>query len=297
MMNKIICIVGPTASNKTKLAIEIAKKFNGEVISADAFQVYKQLNAGVNKPSSKQLSETQFHLLNFLNLDEEWDIKKFQSMAKEIIIKMWSDNKLPIIAGGSHLYIDALIKNYSLDKASKRTNQYDNLSANELYDLLSSLDYDEALKIGNNNQKRLSRALEIITQTKQKKSLIDNDNNYIYDTLIIRCDDDRQKLYERINHRVECMITNNNWIDEVKNIIKEYPNYEKLNSFKAIGYKEISEVILNNQKVNASLIKQKTRNFAKRQITWSKNRYPNQIIFNQNNFDEIIKKIEDFLLN
>lgn len=294
-LSKIIVIVGPTTSHKTKLAIWIANKFNGEIINADAYQVYRDMSIGTNAPTTEELSSAKFHLNQTISLKDEWDIKKFQTLCFKTIDQLLNKNKLPIIVGGSNLYVESVIKNYDLS-ANKRSCEYDQYDNQKLYDLLSKLNPKLADKIGINNRRRLTRALEVINQKNDKKAL-EKTNKPIYDYLMIECNyPTRQELYDSINHKVDEMVKSG-WEDEVKTIIDKYPGIDlsKFIGFKAIGYGDIYYAINNNIKVDYEKIKQKIRHYAKRQITWINNKYPQHLLFNQTNQKQIFNEIKKWI--
>lgn len=294
-LSKIIVIVGPTTSHKTKLAIWIANKFNGEIINADAYQVYRDMSIGTNAPTTEELSSAKFHLNQTISLKDEWDIKKFQTLCFKTIDQLLNKNKLPIIVGGSNLYVESVIKNYDLS-ANKRSCEYDQYDNQKIYDLLSKLNPKLADKIGINNRRRLTRALEVINQKNDKKAL-EKTNNPIYDYLMIECNyPTRQELYDSINHKVDEMVKSG-WEDEVKTIIDKYPGIDlsKFIGFKAIGYGDIYYAINNNIKVDYEKIKQKIRHYAKRQITWINNKYPQHLLFNQTNQKQIFNEIKKWI--
>lgn len=294
-LSKIIVIVGPTTSHKTKLAIWIANKFNGEIINADAYQVYRDMSIGTNAPTTEELSSAKFHLNQTISLKDEWDIKKFQTLCFKTIDQLLNKNKLPIIVGGSNLYVESVIKNYDLS-ANKRSCEYDQYDNQKLYDLLSKLNPKLADKIGINNRRRLTRALEVINQKNDKKAL-EKTNKPIYDYLMIECNyPTRQELYDSINHKVDEMVKSG-WEDEVKTIIDKYPGTDlsKFIGFKAIGYGDIYYAINNNIKVDYEKIKQKIRHYAKRQITWINNKYPQHLLFNQTNQEQIFNEIKKWI--
>ncbi len=294
-LSKIIVIVGPTTSHKTKLAILIANKFNGEIINADAYQVYRDMSIGTNAPTTEELSSAKFHLNQTISLKDEWDIKKFQTLCFKTIDQLLNKNKLPIIVGGSNLYVESVIKNYDLS-ANKRSCEYDQYDNQKLYDLLSKLNPKLADKIGINNRRRLTRALEVINHKNDKKAL-EKTNKPIYDYLMIECNyPTRQELYDSINHKVDEMVKSG-WEDEVKTIIDKYPGTDlsKFIGFKAIGYGDIYYAINNNIKVDYEKIKQKIRHYAKRQITWINNKYPQHLLFNQTNQKQIFNEIKKWI--
>jgi tRNA dimethylallyltransferase len=201
-INQVLVVVGPTATNKTLVAINLAKEFDGEIINADAFQVYKELNVGVNKPSTKELASAKFHLIGTISINQKWDIKHFQDEANSIIQDIYTRGKLPIIVGGSHLYVDALINNYDLSNISERDSKYADLSNQDLFNKLSKLDKSLADKIGESNHNRLVRALQI---TESGKTL-NKTNTSLYEPLYVLCTKPRDLLYDDINKRVDSMI-------------------------------------------------------------------------------------------
>jgi tRNA dimethylallyltransferase len=200
---KIIVVVGPTATNKTNVAIALAKELNGEIVNADAFQVYRELNIGVNKPSTGELKQAPFHLIGNVSIKDKWDIKRFQKEANTIISGIYERKHIPIVVGGSHLYVDALILSYDLDSAPERDNSFDNLSIDELIAELKKYDTELVDKIGKNH-KRLVRALQIANFTSVKR----NHKKPIYNPLYVLCIKPREQLYEDINKRVDQMIKN-----------------------------------------------------------------------------------------
>jgi len=287
--NKIIVILGPTGCGKTKLAVKIAKAINGEIINADAFQVYKEISIGTAKAEPSETDGIKFYLNGIKSIYEPWDIAIFQKEANKIIKQIVSNNKVPIVCGGSNLYIDALIYNYDLT-ATERTEQFDDLSNEELCNRIAKKNPNVLEKIDKNNHRRLVRALQIISEDGafQKK------NESMYDYLIISAIDEREKIYERINRNVDKMIENG-WRDEVYNLYKKDKDIGNTNAFKAIGYQNILNAIILNKNIDTELIKQKTRQYAKKQLTWIKNHYDNPIIFDQKNTEKIINECKIFL--
>ncbi len=259
-MKKIIVIVGPTGSGKSDFAIEVSKIFDCEIINADCFQVYKYLNIGVNKTTD--FKGIKHHLIDILDPNEEWDIKKFKEQAEHIID---NSNKNIIVTGGSNLYIDCLIKNYNLSN-TKRQAELGNFSNQELYNQIKSKDSSLAQKIGINNRKRLERACELTLN----ENLMNQCLPKKYKSYIIFINPKRDLLYQKINDRVDKMILNN-WLDEIKWIIEHYR--KDCNALQAIGYKTIinNDCILSEQVIDK--VKQETRRYAKRQISWCKNKF------------------------
>ncbi len=299
MTNKLITIIGPTAAKKTTLAHKIAKKINGAIINADAFQVYKQLNIGVNKPPIEQMKEIDYYFINNINYWEEWNINVFQKEFDNVYHKIISENKIPILCGGSHLYIDCILKGYDLTKniSTSILNEIECWSNKQLYDYVFKYDKISAQKITINNRRRLIRCVAILkVNNNLAKSIIDKQNNKSkFDSLIIMVNKSRENLYEEINNRFDNFIYNG-WIEEVKKLIEKYPDIIYSNAFKAIGYSEIANSIINNEEIDFESIKKKTRHLAKRQLTWCNNKFNNKIYFDYNNgnIDNLIEQIKNF---
>lgn len=293
-MNKLIVIVGPTSSKKSKLALKLNEIFKFPLINADAFQVYKELNCGTNKLSKDIIKSTPVYLMDNVSIYDSWSIADFQKQAKQFVEQFHNKNIVPIIVGGSNLYVDALIKNYDLSLTNKRSNKYDALDNQELWNKLNLLDKNQADKIPINNRKRLLRALEIIDEIQNTKTSKDVNKNYHYNCLVVYIDVDRQELYKQVNENVEAMLKSG-WKKEVENLLKNDPSVLNLNALKAIGYPIIADAILNNKEIDIDLIKQRSRQYAKRQLTWCRHQYPNKFIFNWNNEKELIEIIKEFI--
>lgn len=290
-MKKVIIITGPTAIGKTKLSIELAKRLNTELINGDAYQIYKGLNILTAKPSIKELSLVKHHLMDVLEPGTDFTICQYQTMVRDLIEKM----EIPIIVGGSGLYIDSVIYDYRFLQEDDNSYEESNLSNEELHQILTDLDPQNAKKIHPNNRKRLLRAIHLAkTQSIEERTL--NKNHY-YKPLIICLTLDRDKLYERINQRVSLMI-DEGMIEEVK----ENLGLENTQQGKAIGYIDTIKY-LNNEITKEELIEKMskdTRHYAKRQLTWYRNHQDCvNLNVDLNNFDntinEALKLIEDFL--
>lgn len=278
MERKVITIIGPTCSGKTDLAIELAIKLKSEIISADSRQIYKYLNIGTAKPTTNQLKKVKHYFIDELNLDIEFNVSKFEIEALKIIDKIFLQGKIPIVVGGSGLYIKALIDgifntvDVDIEYRNYLKNQREKFGNEFLYEELKKVDSITAEKLHPQNWKRIIRALEVYKLTGvpiwqwQKNYNREIDLNFIQFGL----EWDRNILYENINNRVERMIENG-LIDEVKNILgMGYSS--KLNSLNTVGYKEIISFLNNELTLEKAieLIKRNTRRFAKRQLTWFK---------------------------
>lgn len=283
-MKKIIIIVGPTSSGKSSYAIEIAKNIDAEIINADCFQVYQEMNVGTNKPTIDEMKNIKHYLINLIKPDEEWNIKKFKENAEKIID---NSKKNIIIVGGSNLYIDCLVKNYDLSNKS-RTNKFSLLSDDELFLLLEKENVDIFRKIGR-NRKRAERALEIL----QDGRALTNTNLIKYSPFFIFINPNREELYKKINARVDEMF-DKGWIEEVKQLSKKYD--DNINAFKAIGYKTLLENDMIDSEFIREKIKKETRNYAKRQLTWCRNKFKIDLEKNNNILtNEDIEMVRGFL--
>ena len=282
----IIAIVGPTGVGKTKLSIELAKKYNGEIINADSTQVYKEINIGTAK--IKDLEGIKHHLLNIKTLDEEYTVYEFQKDARLIIDDILKRNKNVIIAGGSGLYISALLYNYKFNKENKKIANED-ISFDEMYKKLK----EENINVDKNNRQRIERLYN--------KHIINNEpvnleqSKLLYSAHIIGLTTNRDNLYERINNRVDEMLQEG-LIEEVKHLYNLYPNSKQLKT--TIGYKEIINYLDQNISLDYAIdkIKQNSRNYAKRQYTWFNNKM-NVIWFETNyeNFNITTKQVEEYI--
>ncbi|MCF0217914.1 MAG: tRNA (adenosine(37)-N6)-dimethylallyltransferase MiaA [Malacoplasma sp.] len=291
---KLIIVVGPTASGKSDLTFQIAKDLSYQIVVCDAFQVYQEISRGINKPDAKALKEIRHHFVNHISIFEAWNIKRFKN---EFDTLMQNNlNTKFILEGGSNLYIDCLINNYNI-KAIDSNLSFDHLSNEELYSKLYELDSVEALKIGNNNRKRLLQALKIIYSNNfLKKSELDKKNlEPLYDFFIIKKEVEREKLYQKINLRAQKMF-DNNWRQEVVQLIEKHGDkITNLNAFKAIGYDEIYHSIIEKRETNLELIKQKTRQYAKRQETWINNKFKIDFKFKSyNQYQQLLAAIYNF---
>lgn len=278
----IYALVGPTASGKTDVAIELARRLDAEIINFDAYQVYKELNIGTAKPSEKELAGIKNHLFSCVSIKDNFNICVFQKMCREIIDDLCKKNKNIILVGGSGLYLRSVIYDYSFQEETVKfnTSKYNDLSNDELYKRLVALDEVSAQKIHPNNKKRVIRALLIAENSEFTKSEVESkqDHKLIYDVKIIGLNPPRDILYENINKRVDWMFENG-LVEEIQSIYKEYD--KNLNSLQAIGYKEFTlNLSLDETK---ELIKKNTRNYAKRQITFFKHQFENIEWFDSGN--------------
>lgn len=275
-----IIILGPTATGKTRTSIELAKLLNTEIINADSMYIYNELNIGTAKPTFDEMNGVTHHLIGHISASDSYSVSQYRNDASIIINDMKSRNLVPIIVGGTGLYIDSLINNYSYGETIKNDEIRQKLEGDlntfgkeYLYSELKNIDPDSASKLHINDTKRVIRALEIYYTSKIKKSeIINNEKPILVNPLIIGLNYDRDSLYNNINKRVDIMI-DSGLIDEVKTLYYQYKlSPEKCQSMKGIGYKEIIAYLRQELTLDECIekIKQHSRNYAKRQITWFK---------------------------
>lgn len=301
---KVLLIGGPTAVGKTALSFECARLFNGEILSADCVQVYKHLNIGSAKPTEDELRQVKHHIIDFKQPDEGFNVSEFKELAHNKIIKLNAENKLPIIVGGTGLYMKGLLFPYSLGSTGSSLEvrqKYEDMVKEKgrefVLDKLKEIDPKSAEKLHYNDVKRVIRALEIYEVTGKTKSSQETDNmDSEYDYLLIALTKDRKVLYDTINKRVDKMFEMG-LVKEVTYLVKELGLTLNNQSMNAIGYKEFfdyfdGKISLDKVKEN---IKQNTRRYAKRQITWFKT-MPNVNWFNtEKGIDEVLKFIKQKL--
>jgi len=276
-MYDAIIIVGPTASGKTALSIELAKVLKTEIINADSMYIYKSLNIGTAKPTIDEMKGITHHLIDIVNPSEEMNVSIYREYAKNILKYFEKKKLLPIIVGGTGFYIDSYITNYSYGETTKDTNlrkllsdEYDNLGSEILYKKLQQLDITSANKIHPNDKVRLIRALELCMSGDNKSSINNLDKPLIKNPLIIGLNINRDVLYDRINKRVDSMLSKG-LLEEVSYLVNDlHLTPENHQSMKGIGYKEIYYYLKNEIDLGFAVeqIKQHTRNYAKRQLTW-----------------------------
>lgn len=292
-MSRVIVITGPTAVGKTKLSIELAKKLNGEIINADAMQVYKGLNIGTAKVTEKEKENIPHHLFDIKEVEEEYSIYNYQKDCRKVIDDILRRNKIPILVGGTGLYIKAALYDYKLSE-EKANNTYDNLKTEEIYKELLKLDKD--INIDKNNRRRLIRALNYY---KENNTSISNNktNKLLYDTIFIGLTTDREILYKKINQRVDNMIENG-LLKEVKYYYDK--NIKTKPLINGIGYKELYNYFdgLCSKEEAVEKIKQNSRHYAKRQYTFL-NHQLNVVWFetDYNNFNNTIEKVSSYIKN
>ncbi|MBQ2840923.1 MAG: tRNA (adenosine(37)-N6)-dimethylallyltransferase MiaA [Oscillospiraceae bacterium] len=278
---KIVCIVGPTASGKTALSIALAKKLDGEVVSCDSMQIYKGMDIGTAKPTASEMQGIAHHMLSIVDPSENYSVARYVDDATAIVEDILSRGKLPIITGGTGLYVDSLVNGTEFAQFSGDTKYreelfalYEEKGAAYIHGLLCTVDPERAEQIHENNVKRVIRALEIYKAT--GKTITEHDNatklkEARFDaTYIGLMFEDREKLYERINLRVDMMLKDG-LCEEVKRLLDAGTD-PKSTSMQAIGYKEMISYFNGESTLGdaAESIKQASRRYAKRQMTWFK---------------------------
>ena len=273
-MNKVIAIIGPTGVGKTKLSIELAKMLNTEVISGDSIQVYRGLDIGSAKVTSEEMDGIPHHLIDILDLEENYSVYDFQQQARNIMDNMFTKGMVPIICGGTGLYIKSLLYDYTFNEEPKfDLSKYDEFTNEELYERLLIVDPKACEKIHMNNRRRVIRSLAIYDNTNVRKSdIIDSqEHKLLYDVFLIGLTCDRELVYERINKRVDIMMENG-LLDELNNLQK-FENVFDMQGLCGIGYKEFKPYFMNESSLDECVenVKKHSRQFAKRQYTWFNN--------------------------
>ena len=292
MKTKIIVIVGPTAVGKTALSIDLAKRFNGEIISGDSQQVYRKLNIGTAKFTPDEQEGIPHYFIDVREVTESYSAFDFVKEAEAAVEMIVAKGKLPIIAGGTGLYIQSLLECYHLGGSASYEEilayraELDTLADEELFGKIAEL----GLEIPQINRRRAMRALEIAHLGNELENKQPD-----YEALLICLDDDREVLYERINQRVDLMLKAR-LLEEAKWL---YDNYPHVQASKGIGYKELFPYFAGELTLEEAInkLKQNTRRFAKRQLTWFRNRMNATFyqVSEPNVKERIMQDIEEFL--
>lgn len=297
---KLIVLIGPTAVGKTKLSIELAKKYNGEIISGDSMQIYKGMDIGTAKITNVEMDGIPHYLIDIKNPDESFSVAEFQQLVRQRIAEIQGRGKLPIIVGGTGLYIQSVIYDYQFAEAPSDKAFRNNLERRTkiegketIYQELLRVDPEAGEKIHPNNVRRVIRALEIFhctgkTMTEYQQHQIPN---LLYNTALIGLTMDREELYKRINHRVDEMMSQG-LLDEVKRL--HASGLRDCQSIQAIGYKELYRYLDGSITLKDAIeeLKRNSRRYAKRQLTWFRNKM-NVEWFNMTNITDMEKKIAE----
>ena len=276
---KVIVICGPTASGKTALSIQLAQKINGEIISSDSMQIYKDMNIGTAKPDKQEMQGIKHYLLDFVEPNQRYSVADYKKDAENAIEDILQKGKVPIIVGGTGLYVDSLIygieyPNIEFDEnyRKKLEKRAEKEGLEKLYEEARKIDPQAMEKISRNDQKRILRVLEIYNatgKTKTEQEIESRKNEVQYDYRVFAINMDREKLYDRINKRVDIMIQKG-LIEEVENLLKKYNEFPT--AMQGLGYKEVVEYLQGKVLKEDMIenIKRESRRYAKRQITWFK---------------------------
>lgn len=306
-MSKIplIVVAGPTASGKTGLAIDIANYVGGEIVSADSMQIYKYMNIGSAKPTQKERAKAVHHMIDFLEPDAEFSVADYTEMAHKVIADIYERKKIPIMAGGTGLYINSVVNDvtfgdmdtdYELRESLRKTAE--EKGSEYLLHMLSEFDEVSAKRLHPNNLRRIIRAIEFYKITGKPISEHQEETKKTqsrYNPLMLCVNWDREELYDRINRRVDMMM-DEGLLDEVKRLMDM--GYTKdLNSMQGIGYKEVMDYFDGKASLEETveIIKQSSRRYAKRQLTWFRRDERIHYVSSENPFEEAKLLIDVFL--
>ncbi len=300
---KIIAVAGPTASGKTALAIEIAKRISGEVVSCDSMQIYRGMDIGTAKPDAEEMCGIPHHMIDIVEPNQRYSVADFTRDARTCIDDILDRGKVPVIAGGTGLYMDSVLLNIAFDEVEQdmgyraELQQFaDRFGAEELHKKLLEKDPEAAERIHPNNIRRVIRALEVCHTTGKTFTQVNAESRreLLYDSLVFGIDTDRQVLYDRIDRRVDIMLEKG-LLDEVRELFKAGLGRETT-AMQAIGYKELFDFIEGKCTYDEAVekIKQESRRYAKRQITWLRR---NEMIdwISADKTEEVFEKCFDFL--
>ena len=302
--NKVIVICGPTASGKTALSIELAKQIHGEIVSCDSMQIYQDMNIGTAKPTPEEMQGIQHYLIGYVSPEQRYSVADYKADAKKAIKEIIKKGKMPIVVGGTGLYLDSLIyeieyQDIQLDEEyrKKLEEEVEEKGLEALYERAKQIDAIAIEKISPNDKKRILRILEIYHatgRTKTEQEIESRKKEVEYDYKVYALDWDRQTLYDRINKRVDMMIEQG-LIEEVKQILDKYDTFPT--AMQGLGYKEVVDYLKGDLTKEEMIekIKMESRRYAKRQLTWfRKNKqtiWLNAADDIQSNIDIILKAI------
>ena len=306
----VIAVVGPTASGKTSLSIEIAKHFGGQVVSADSMQIYEKMNIATAKPTMEEMQGIPHHLIGFQPIDKKFSVAEYVTLANECIEIVHKAGDLPVVAGGTGLYVDSLLENIQFSKEESNeeirkelTDLFDEKGAEYMLSKLREIDPETAERLHLKDKSRIVRALEIYkltgkTLTEQK--ILSREEESPYDVLYIGINyRDRNVLYDRINLRVDIMLKNG-LLEEAKDF---YNTSSDTTACQAIGYKELAPYFNGEKSLEECVekLKQETRHYAKRQLTWFRKNeninwiYPDDYQDKNEMYNNVFDNVEEFL--
>lgn len=290
---KIVVLVGPTASGKTSTSIALAKRFNGEIISADSMQIYRYMDIGTAKVTNEEMNGVVHHMINIVDPTENYSVAMWVDETRRLIDDIISRGKTPFIVGGTGLYVTSLLKGYTFNNVPENKELrdhyykiYEEQGIEPLYNELQKRDPEVASKIDKNKVKAIIRALEVAHGSDFEKT---TNRGEEYNYLLIGLDDDRENLYSRINARVDKMI-DDGLLDEFKTLIEKHGLTKDCQSAGAIGYRELFPYIEGAESLDKTieLLKQHSRNYAKRQLTWMRKMDNIKWLTRETNFELIV---------
>ena len=297
-MRKIVVIAGLTASGKSTLGIQLAQKFDGEIISADSVAVYKDMNIGSAKPSLTEQSGVVHHLIDIRDIEAGYDVAQFQKEARACIEDICGRGTVPIVVGGTGLYINALVYEYNFEAEKKEDLDLPDLDSAALLKAVAQIDPHAASLVHPNNVKRVERLYRRIVMEHQ--TLTKHEHRACYDADIYFLNGDRELLYDRMNMRVDAMFERG-LVEEVRGIVERIPHAFEYPALSAIGYREFADYFNGTQSLEDTkeTIKRNTRRFAKRQVTWFKHQTPSQQIdaLDRTAVERVHQSVEYFLGN
>ena len=288
-MKDIIVIVGPTGIGKTKLSIELAKKLDAEIINGDSVSIYRKLDIGSAKPTPEEREGIPHHLIDIRDVDEDYTVFDYQKDVRKLIEEINKRGKRIIIVGGTGLYIKAALYDYNFTEGTTY-NEYNDLSNEELLNKIKEFNIDKLPEL--NNRKRLIR---LLNKLENNEEITNNKDKLLYHINVIGLETNREVLYERINSRVDQMLSNG-LVEEINSLKEYYPKSRILNS--GIGYKEFYDYLYNNGSLEEAIenIKLNSRRFAKRQFTFFRNQFDTKWFnVDLNNFNNTINEVYDYI--
>jgi len=301
--NTIIAVAGPTAVGKTKFAIEIAKAFDGEIVSCDSMQLYQLMNIGSAKPTAEEMMQVPHHLVDLIDPREDFSVAQYQKLAKKAIAEIFSRGKTPVISGGTGLYLNSLLYEMDFSSVPENTDYRDRLTRlaetqgdHVLHEMLAAQDPEAAAQIHPHNVKKIIRALERLKEGEGKLRPFREISRETqdYDVILIGLTRERPELYERINRRVDLLLEQG-LIPEVQGLLELGLSQDHI-SMKGIGYKEIMDYLQGSCDLETAIdtVKKNTRHYAKKQLTWFR-RYAKMRWYNISNYRDDRQAVEEII--
>ena len=294
MNKKVLVIAGATASGKSALAVKLAKDLNGEIISGDSIQVYRGLDIGSGKIKEEEMEGVRHHLIDIKDPGDTYSVYEFQKMGREALEDIDQRGSLPILCGGTGLYIKALIYDYEFKTEEGASKTYDDIDDLSLHQMLEKIDPVSALKIHPNNRRRVLRALNYYEKNKEPLSF-NKTQKALYDALILALDMPRDQLYQRIDKRIDQMIKAG-LLKEVEELLKKGVSFDD-QAMKGIGYREFKAYFDQEKTLDEVIakIKSDSHNFAKRQYTWLRHQLKVEWIAYDESYEHILERVQGWL--